>query len=108
MLWHYKRLHSQILNMSSKILESELRIARALDLAFAEGSGAGSRAHKIWLIDQMVRALTGCPTDHIKGSDGVVREQFGESAQYKNWVAKVKSGSNGPNSYIWEIGKKDE
>jgi hypothetical protein len=38
----------------------EARIAKALEIASEYGTIDGSR-HKMWTIDQMCRALTGCP-----------------------------------------------
>jgi len=40
--------------------------------------------HKTWVIDQMVRTLTG---------DG-----------YEQWVAEHNDGEDGPNSYTWHEG----
>jgi hypothetical protein len=61
----------------------EKRVATALDIAFQFGSIDGGH-HKMWVIDQMVRQLTG------KG--------------YKSWVATVKDGIHGPDTYSWDEG----
>jgi hypothetical protein len=37
------------------------RIAKAIDIAKSNGTNDGAH-HKMWVIDQMVRALAGCPT----------------------------------------------
>jgi hypothetical protein len=41
-------------------LTPEERIAKALEIASEYGTIDGGH-HKMWVIDQMVRALTGCP-----------------------------------------------
>jgi hypothetical protein len=59
------------------------RIEKALALAHECGSIDGAH-HKMWVIDQMVRALTG---------DG-----------YAAWVAAHKAGVDGPDTYGWDEG----
>lgn len=61
----------------------KLAIIEALTIAgnFASTDGAH---HKDWVIDQMVRALTG------KG--------------YEKFVADTKSGEDGPETYSWNEG----
>ena len=59
------------------------RIADALNIAEFYGSCDGAH-HKTWVIDQMVRALTG---------DG-----------YAEWVRKRKAGEDGPETYEWDEG----
>ena len=68
----------------------QLCIARALDLAVRYG-GIGGDHHKSWVIDQMVRALTGC-------------EGQTDSPKYSELVACAKSGEDGPDTYAWEVG----
>jgi len=59
------------------------RCATALEVARRFGSIDGDH-HKSWVIDQMVRALTG---------DG-----------YEAFVADAKAGEDGPDTYGWEEG----
>lgn len=59
------------------------RIAEALALAARYG-GIDGIHHKTWLIDQMVRALSG---------DG-----------YKSWLALYREGEDGPDTYAWDEG----
>ena len=62
--------------------EYRSRIRRALKMApYGMEDGA---MHKEWVIDQMVRALTG---------DG-----------YDDWVAKTRDGEDGPHTYDWSEG----
>ncbi|GAA4226020.1 hypothetical protein GCM10022254_09560 [Actinomadura meridiana] len=79
------------------------RIANALDIV-RDGVDDGAH-HKQWAIDQMVRALTGCPM-----VDGIARdhrgEQFtcsvrGESEEYVQFVADYNEGDDGD---LWETG----
>jgi hypothetical protein len=85
----------------------EQRIAKALAIAVAYGGIDGAH-HKDWTIDQMVRALTGCPvvegtaTDH-KGQPYQYRDQ-GESDEYRQLVAAACAGEDGPDTYSWETG----
>lgn len=58
-------------------------VARALEIAFRSG-GTEEAHHKAWVIDQMVRALTG---------DG-----------YAEWVRMRKDGEDGPETYGWDEG----
>ncbi len=66
------------------------RIQKAIDVADSYGSIDGDH-HKMWVIDQMVRALTGC-------THGV------ESQEYKDFVANHKDGEDGPDTYDWPEG----
>jgi hypothetical protein len=70
--------------MSETNTESnEWRIDLALDFALRYGQIGGDH-HKAWVIDQMVRALTG--------------------DQYEQWVREAKDGEDGPNTYDWDEG----
>ena len=59
------------------------RIEAALETA-RWGAGFDGAHHKDWVIDQMVRALTG---------DG-----------YTDWVKAWEAGENGPKTYEWQEG----
>jgi hypothetical protein len=58
------------------------KIARALRVA-EYGTVDGSH-HKMWVIDQIVRELTG--------------------DSYEEWVSKFESGIDGPKTYEWDVG----
>lgn len=58
-------------------------VDQALTFAHLYGSIDGDH-HKMWVIDQMVRALT---------ADG-----------YDDWVAAHNIGEDGPNTYSWHNG----
>lgn len=82
------------------------RIAAALEIA-QMGSFDGAH-HKMWAIDQMVRALTGCPTVQLTAKDRngstYTYEGLGESDEYRNWVAAQCAGEDGPETYEWDVG----
>lgn len=58
-------------------------VQRALMLAYRYGGIDGDH-HRAWLVDQMVRALTG--------------------DSYHKWVADFRYGGDGPNTYEWPTG----
>ena len=61
----------------------ESKIKAALELALRYGGTDGSH-HKMWVIDQIVRALTG--------------------DKYDAWVVEACDGVDGPNTYEWDEG----
>lgn len=83
------------------------RISRALKVADECGGYDGSH-HKIWVIDQMVRELTGCPLEKRSaiGYNGAQYEyeELGESQEYINFVKNHENGENGPHTYAWDEG----
>ena len=78
------------------------KIKKALDLAVRFGGIDGDH-HKTWVIDQMVRALTGCPMLKFVSKEYSYMEQ-GESKEYKKLVADAKAGDDGPETYNWDCG----
>lgn len=88
-------------------MTSEERIARALEIAASTGGVDGAH-HKMWTIDQMVRALTGCPVVQRQGTDWrgtpYTYEAFGESDEYLEFVREHNSGEDGPDTYEWDSG----
>lgn len=79
--------------------EERTRIDGALRIALDYGGIDGAH-HKTWVIDQMVRALTGCP---VVVQNGLVQVQS-ESEEYREWVAAACDGEDGPDTYFWEEG----
>lgn len=82
------------------------KIKKALDIA-EDGSIDGGH-HKMWVIDQMIRALTDCPTIERKALDrkgnAYTYETMGESAGYLQWVKEFQAGWDGPETYLWNTG----
>lgn len=87
--------------------EAQKRIKEALDHAFSYGGFDGAH-HKMWCIDQMVRALTGCPMVEkeavdVNGKTYKYKTQ-GESPDYLEWVKTYNDGEDGPETYSWDPG----
>ena len=61
----------------------DARIRQALEIARNYGGIDGGH-HKMWVIDQMVRVLTG--------------------DDYPAWVAETENGEDGPGTYQWDTG----
>jgi hypothetical protein len=59
------------------------QVREALRIAMRHGQHDEAH-HKAWVIDQMVRALTG--------------------DQYAAWVAESRAGEDGPETYDWDEG----
>ena len=87
--------------------ELQGRIDKALALAVKYG-GIDEDHHKTWVIDQMVRALTGCPTVQQEGTDThgkkYICNALGESEEYRELVRRARGGEDGPETYDWNTG----
>jgi len=83
------------------------RIKKALEIAIQSGMVDGDH-HKMWVIDQMVRALTGCPLVEAQAIDcngkEYVFEEMGESEEYLALIKAACDGEDGPNTYSWDVG----
>ncbi len=83
------------------------RIDRALDFAIRYGGIDGAH-HKTWVIDQMVRALTGCPMVKREAIDcngkPYTYEAQGESVDYSELIKESCDGEDGPETYEWDVG----
>lgn len=86
---------------------SNKRIDKAIEFAVKYGGIDGDH-HKAWVIDQMVRALTGCPmvTKTANDYNGKPYRYVaqGESAEYAKLVREAKDGEDGPETYSWKVG----
>ena len=90
----------------AKKKELKKRIKKAMEI-IPDGSFDGGH-HKMWVIDQILRALTGCPiicktATNYKGEPFTYEAQ-GESEEYKEWLAEFADGEDGPHTYNWDIG----
>ncbi len=65
------------------VLELKSRIENTINLVYRWGGTDGAH-HKQWLIDQMIRELTG--------------------KDYNVWVRGFCDGEDGPDTYEWEVG----
>lgn len=84
----------------------EHRIEKALD--FCTSGQVDGGHHKAWAIDQIVRALTGCP-DVVRTSTDINDVVYtwtdqGESPEYVQFVADYCADEDGPDSYSWDEG----
>ena len=83
------------------------RIRKALEYAMNYGGIDGAH-HKQWTIDQMVRALTGCPLEIREAKDYKGRtyayQTQGESQEYKDLITAYMAGEDGPETYTWDEG----
>jgi len=83
------------------------RIDKALRFAIKYGGIDGAH-HKTWVIDQIIRALTGCPTVTRRARDYQNKPYTyrcqGESKEYKDLVKRAKAGEDGPDTYEWDEG----
>ncbi len=91
-----------------KTTDLSARIEKALNVAYRYGTTDGGH-HKMWVIDQMVRELTGCPLVKAtaKGSNGTEYEYetLGESEAYQEFVRNHNDGSDeGVGAYEWDKG----
>ena len=88
-------------------MEDKEMIRQALALAGQYGGTAGEH-HKAWVIDQMVRTLTDCPTIKKQFLDCNKRtytaDVLGESEEYKRFIREQQAGEDGPESYEWDEG----
>lgn len=71
--------------------------------------GIDGEHHKDWVLDQVARVLNGTPVlvEEAKWSNGETHLRYmtgNPSKQYHDWVAMVKSGEDGPDTYSYEEG----
>ena len=89
--------------------ELRRRIAAALETADMYGN-IDSGHHRKWAIDQMVRALCGCPrypgeVDAETGVERVVHVGFQTNEEYAAFVAEYERNSLDPlDPYEWDLG----
>ena len=88
-------------------MKKKERIKKALDFAMRYGGIDGGH-HKMWVIDQMIRALCDCPMVTKKAKDfrneAYSYKGQGESKEYLKFVEDAKDGEDGPETYSWEVG----
>jgi len=88
-------------------MSKQKRIDKTLEIAMSYGGIDGAH-HKDWTLDQMVRALTGCPMETHEATDSegnpYTYESQGESDEYQSFVAEACDGEDGPETYTWEEG----
>lgn len=87
--------------MSEERIQAALRVARNF-------GGTDGAHHKMWVVDQMVRHLTGCQLVEKVNPTAVGGPHrylgLGESEDYQQWVAGTRDGEDGPETYDWDTG----
>jgi hypothetical protein len=87
--------------------QSQGRIEKALSIAM-QYSGVDDYQHKAWVIDQMVRALTGCPvvTGQMLDTNNkpCIYMYQSKNEEYLKFVTDAKRGEHGEDVYYWEEG----
>ena len=82
-------------------------IEEAIALARSYGGFDGGH-HKMYAIDQIVRALTDCPVEIKSAKDckgfEYKYEAYGESEAYKSFIKEYRAGEDGPETYDWDVG----
>lgn len=80
---------------------------KAINLIIQYGGIDGAH-HKDWVLDQVVRILTNCPTIKQTARDYKGQEysydSLGESEEYKRIIKDAKAGEDGPDTYEWSTG----
>lgn len=70
--------------------------------------GIDGEHHKAWVLDQVARILNGAiiEVSQAKWDNGhsEFRYRVLENDDYHMWVAKVRSGEDGPETYSYEVG----
>jgi hypothetical protein len=83
------------------------RIEAALMCAVRYG-GIDGDDHKTWVIDQMMRYLTGCPLETQEATDcrgnPYSYEGQGKSKLYSDLIVWACDGEDGPDTYDWDVG----
>lgn len=82
-------------------------VQQAIEIAVKYGGIDGDH-HKAWVIDQIVRTLTGCPLVTKQGLDFSGKtydyKALGESAEYLQLIEDACAGDDGPDTYTWDVG----
>jgi hypothetical protein len=87
-------------------MDNSARIKKAIDYAVRYGGIDGDH-HKAWVIDQMVRALTGCPeVQRTARSHGVAYDYLcqGESEEYLELVRSACASDDPDEEAEWDVG----
>jgi hypothetical protein len=95
------------MNKILALTRAQENMAEALAIAMRYGGIDGAH-HKDWVIDQMVRALTGCARVEVRDKDINGKDylflKYNESETYLKFVAAAKQGVDNPETYEWNVG----
>lgn len=103
-----EHISNDMFDKSPEEMDDGERVQAALDVASSYGGIDGDH-HKAWIIDQMVRVLTGSPFEVSaihSGADGrrFTHEKLGESEEYRDFVKQYEEGEDGPYTFDWDTG----
>lgn len=91
------------------ITPTDGRVGKALEYINKYGGMANGPERKQWLLDQVVRALTGCPMVEKSALDAhrkpYTYKAQGESEEYLEWVRVHRDGEDGSETYDWNTGR---
>ena len=83
------------------------QLKQALNIITQDGGIDGDH-HKAWVLDQVVRILTNCPTVTKNAVDvnkvPYSYEALSESEEYLEFVRQYNNGEDGPNTYEYSEG----
>ena len=87
---------------------TDLAMRIAMALRKAEYAHYDGDSRKLWVIDQMVRELTGCHAHLMETTDEYGSKYFYEvltpSKEYVDFVRAYRAGEDGPYTYDWSEG----
>lgn len=91
-----------------QITPTDERVEKALEYITRYGGGMNGPERKQWVLDQVVRALIGCPMVEKSALD-VYRKPYtydaqGESDAYLEWVRAAFGDEDNPDADNWDIG----
>lgn len=83
---------------------SQERITKALGIATNAIYDGGH--HKMWVVDQMVRALTGCPVTEMSATDanGTPYTYDGQGENDEYWAFVDRADRAGGGVFTWDEG----
>ncbi len=64
--------------------------------------GIDGEHHKTWVLDQAVRALTGCAG--VLRNENNVPDHFEPNDAYRALIVETCAGEDGPDTYDWDEG----
>lgn len=103
--WDHVTSLTDPMDVATYVLENSddaLWVKRALSMA-KDGTVDGAH-HKMWVIDQMVRALLGCEPDPVMDDLPEGYNGYTENSDYRTWVKQFCAGKDGPDTYSWDEG----
>lgn len=77
-------------------------------LRFLASGQIDGEHHKLWVLDQVARCLHGAPLTvreaSWKNGQTELRYSVGTCPAYERWVAEMRDGEDGPETYSYDMG----